>query len=282
MSPNQYSFVARLIVLTVAFYLSSRGLSFHTVSYTSLTAGVRSRLKVDYVGGISMSTRYEQMLKEAQAAKLKGGQQQPASRQQQQQQQQQYQKQQGVIDVEEEIAEEEEEEEEEEVDSGLPFSDKLYDDLKFVISKISARMKSESAMSKDELDRFKKSVDSIIKDSKKGSNSIPSSSLPRVTNFYDEEEEAPEVDYDLSEGIAESVSSSGKPRGEATPFGAFHGSVSTWDIPDSDNMNTQEFYAAVNNRIANVKQTLRTTIGTDYNPANNYEETLNSMNRNKR
>jgi len=280
MSPNQYSFAARLIVLTVAFYLSSRGLSF-TVSYTSLTSVVRSRFKVDGVRGISMSTRYEQMLKEAQAAKLKGGQQQSASQprqaQQQQQQQQQHQRQQGVIDVEEEIVEEDEEEEEEEGDSGLPFSDKLYDDLKFVISKISARMKSESAMSKDELDRFKKSVDSIIKDSKKGSNSVPSSNLPRMTNF-DDEEEAPEVDYDLSEGIAES----GTSRGAGTPFGAFHGSVSTWDIPNSDNMNTQEFYAAVNKRIANVKQTLRTTIGTDYNPANNYEETLNSMNRNKR
>lgn len=303
MSPNKYSFAARLIVLTVAFFLSSKVLGYAIIPTTS------TRLRLH--SGLSMSTIYEQMLQQAQATKLKGGQQlpprqsQPNQHQQHQQQKQQRQEQE-IIDVGEE--EDEDNEVEEEDNQGLPFSDALYDDLKFVISKLSARMKSDTALSKSDLERFKKSVNSIIKDSKKhqkSSNSPGSAAKASFLsldddNYNDNDEEGgPMGGYDLSQGIMErqqgnhessisaqaggaSIASSASSASN-DPFRLFRGSVSTWDVPGSEDMSTEEFYAAVNQRISSVKETLKNSIGTDYNPSNNYEEQLNSMNRaNKR
>ena len=47
---------------------------------------------------------------------------------------------------------------------GLPFSDDMYDHLKFVIGKLSARMKSDTPLTRDELSRFQNSCENIIQD----------------------------------------------------------------------------------------------------------------------
>jgi hypothetical protein len=51
-----------------------------------------------------------------------------------------------------------------EADNGLPFSDDMYDHLKFVIGKLSARMKSDTPLTRDELARFQNSCENIIQD----------------------------------------------------------------------------------------------------------------------
>lgn len=51
-----------------------------------------------------------------------------------------------------------------ETDNGLPFSDDMYDHLKFVIGKLSARMKSDTPLTRDELSRFQSSCENIIQD----------------------------------------------------------------------------------------------------------------------
>ena len=51
-------------------------------------------------------------------------------------------------------------------DNGLPFTDEMYDHLKFVISKLSTRMKSDIPLSKDDLVRFEQSCEAIIRDAK--------------------------------------------------------------------------------------------------------------------
>ena len=49
---------------------------------------------------------------------------------------------------------------------GLPFSDEMYSHLKYVIEKISGRMKNEPPLTRDEIKKLKESVDAIIADSK--------------------------------------------------------------------------------------------------------------------
>jgi hypothetical protein len=56
---------------------------------------------------------------------------------------------------------------EEEEDNGLPFSDEMYDHLKFVIGKLSTRMKDGVPLSQADLTKFELSCDAIIRDAKK-------------------------------------------------------------------------------------------------------------------
>ena len=49
---------------------------------------------------------------------------------------------------------------------GLPFSDEMYSHLKYVIEKISGRMKNETPLTREEIEKLKESVDAIIADSK--------------------------------------------------------------------------------------------------------------------
>ena len=49
-------------------------------------------------------------------------------------------------------------------DNDLPFSDELYDHLKYTIEKISARMKSPKILSVEEVKKLELSIHAIIKD----------------------------------------------------------------------------------------------------------------------
>jgi hypothetical protein len=49
-------------------------------------------------------------------------------------------------------------------DSGLPFTDDMYEHLKFVIGKLSARMRTDTPLTREELARFQASADRIIDD----------------------------------------------------------------------------------------------------------------------
>jgi len=52
-----------------------------------------------------------------------------------------------------------------------PFSDDLYAHLKFMIEKLSQRMKSEQALSPSDLQRFQRAVDAVIKDARENGGS---------------------------------------------------------------------------------------------------------------
>ena len=47
---------------------------------------------------------------------------------------------------------------------GLPFSEEMYDHLKFVIGKLSSRMKSDIPLTREEMSKFQSSCDKIIND----------------------------------------------------------------------------------------------------------------------
>ena len=47
---------------------------------------------------------------------------------------------------------------------GLPFNEEMYEHLKFVIGKLSARMKSDTPLTREEMSRFQSSCDKIIND----------------------------------------------------------------------------------------------------------------------
>lgn len=52
------------------------------------------------------------------------------------------------------------------VDNGFPFSDEIYEHLKYIISKLTARVKQNLPLTPEELERFKIAVDAVIKDAR--------------------------------------------------------------------------------------------------------------------
>jgi len=50
--------------------------------------------------------------------------------------------------------------------NGLPFDDKLYDHMKYVIEKITFRMKNPKVLTPEELIKLEMSIDAIIRDAK--------------------------------------------------------------------------------------------------------------------
>ena len=65
--------------------------------------------------------------------------------------------------------------------SSLPFDDEMYGHLKFVIDKITTRMKSPTVLSKEELVSFENSINIIIADMKGGAP--PRVSVPSPPQF---------------------------------------------------------------------------------------------------
>jgi hypothetical protein len=52
--------------------------------------------------------------------------------------------------------------------NSLPFSDEMYDNFKFVIAKLSGRMKSDAPLSTEDFAKYKAAVEAIIADAKSG------------------------------------------------------------------------------------------------------------------
>ena len=202
--------------------------------------------------------------------------------------------------------------------SGLPFSDEMYSKLKFVIEKLSGRMKSEAALSWEELEQFKSDVDHIILDA-----NIPNVAFVRRKNdaalgfpappaapthqaqvrppspqanpqvryskpvspraiVLDEDE-----DTDFEDEISDENLSAVQVRGgesgvpEQIPewMGDLAGTQSSWNVPGMKNMNTEEYYKAVNQRLTNMKA-LRKQLGeVSPDPGGDYIAQLNKRNR---
>jgi hypothetical protein len=204
--------------------------------------------------------------------------------------------------------------------SGLPFSDEMYSKLKFVIDKLSGRMKSETALSWEELEQFKSDMDHIILDA-----NIPNVAFVRRKNVaalgfpvppaapthqaqvrppssqanpqvryskpvspramvLDEDED----DNDVEDEISDENLSAMQVRGGEKPgvpeqipewMGDLAGTQSSWNVPGMKNMNTEEYYKAVNQRLTNMKA-LRKQLGeVSPDPGGDYIAQLNKRNR---
>ena len=142
--------------------------------------------------------------------------------------------------------------------NGLPFTDVMYDHFQYVIGKITNRVKTGTPLTKNELDRFEKSVTAIIHDSKKKIN------LPVVKSVQPP-----------SNSISQNKSPS--KNGE---FDELKGLSSTWEVEGMENMTTEEYYSALNKRniAINDERKKRAGPGYDRNPGDNYIEGLSKRN----
>ena len=147
-------------------------------------------------------------------------------------------------------------------DNGLPFSDAVYDHFKYVIAKITNRVKSGFPLTLDEINKFESSVNAIITDakgkaglpiSKPSSNTIPS----KATSSSN----APVLK---------------KKQTSNTEFSALEGLSSTWEVKGMDDMTTEEYYAALNKRSIDINNERKKKMGPNYdrNPGDDYIASL--------
>ena len=152
----------------------------------------------------------------------------------------------------------------------LPFDDDMYDHLKFVISKFTARMKSPTVLSQEELSKLEYSISAIIQDSAEmdgrgqGGAYVPeivsspyettiaATTPSKATLFVPEKVEDVDDDpVDVTDKLGGWHKAVQDEDGKDNPFNAlFKGATSTWDIPGKENMTTEEYYKAINKRIS--------------------------------
>lgn len=158
---------------------------------------------------------------------------------------------------------------EEEEDNGLPFSDAIYDDMKFVISKLSDRMKHNLILSKSDLARFENSVHSIIRDARRGAGlpvataSAGAAAISRLASISARPVAPPVAPASMAESSETDEA-----------FDKLKGKPSTWHVEGMDNMSTQEYYDALNKRNAAVRAQLKITSGSERNSGDNYLDSL--------
>ena len=124
---------------------------------------------------------------------------------------------------------------------GLPFSDNIYQHLKYVLEQLSSRLKGQSSLSEDDLEKLLISIQEIRRDSLEGSSNIPlDTALPNPVGYIPEARQQVE-----------------KPAGEGSSFTAFKGLKSTWEVPNMEKLSVEEYYKALNARLADVRQQLK-------------------------
>jgi len=151
---------------------------------------------------------------------------------------------------------------------GLPFTDELYEDLKFVVGKLTAKIKSDTSMTSEDLEKFRLSVNNILSDALDEDVEIPaipvetasltaengdSTKAQQATEPKPPQPAAPkatEVDNEPDAGAGPVTTAE-----EA--FSGLRGKTSTWEVDGMENMTTEEFYAALNKRNADVRKRLR-------------------------
>lgn len=128
--------------------------------------------------------------------------------------------------------------------SDAPFSDDMYEHLKFVITKLTNKIKSDVSLTDIELVRFEESVDAILADAT--GESISSVRKPTTT-------ESSSTISPLSSPTSPEVNE--KPVTDS--FSAFYGLGNTWNVPGMDDMTKEEYYEALNKRNAEIRAARR-------------------------
>jgi hypothetical protein len=167
--------------------------------------------------------------------------------------------------------------------SGTPFSDEVYEHLTFVISQLSGRIKSESALSPSDLDKFRASCDAIIVDMNRGAPTMKEDVVtPPVTSANSVKASArikskPEVWIPQPE-----QSKNRKSIDEAdpdSPFAPLHGMGNTWQLKGMEQMTTEEYYDGIYKRMAVMKDLRQKDEGYTRESSRDYLDSINQKNR---
>lgn len=197
---------------------------------------------------------------------------------------------------------------------GLPFDDEMYDNIKYAIDKITGRVKSPNVLTTAELQKFENAILAIIADSKGLSPPPPQQPQAQASRAPLQSKAPPPVATDQSKRTRilqspEIPVVKGPDRGDGIkPTSAGHswqqeenkwsqqlkdnasgadldldendlsvGSAASWSIPGMETMSKDEYYAAINKRVAQAKA-LRKASGEVIGPRSRdlYEESLNS------
>ena len=187
---------------------------------------------------------------------------------------------------------------------GLPFSDEMYSHLKFVIEKLSARMKGETALTFDELTKFKDSVERIVLDANipnvafvrriegqaadTGAVPAPPASAarrvvapqPQVSSF-DDDDDADEVGAGNSAVVYRQAGKRDGEGGEDIPrwMEDIAGTQSTWNVPNMKGLSTEQYYEAVNQRLSAMKNKRKEMGQWEPEPGGSYIDSINKRNR---
>lgn len=167
--------------------------------------------------------------------------------------------------------------------NGLPFSDEVYEHLRFAIEKISGRMKSDKALSWEDIGKLKASIDRIVLDAHIPNVAVVTRSTApapmkqsAVSSFDDDADEISAVN---------SAKTYGQPKadntGEAIPgwMGDMAGKGSSWNVPGMQNMDIEQYYAAINQRITDMKNKRKAAGEWDPEPGGSYLDSINKRNR---
>jgi hypothetical protein len=166
-------------------------------------------------------------------------------------------------------------------------------------------MKSDTPLTGEDLKKFKISCGEIINDAKLASKGVEvksevtfvpsapvlSRKVPSVAVVEDEEKVAARrtgedvvhkgpapkkltaEEYNVIWEAGEGPSSEDKPDPNS-PFANLHGVKNTWQIPGMDNMSTEEYYAAINKRLLDMKSKRKITEGSSNTMVNDYFDSL--------
>jgi hypothetical protein len=156
-------------------------------------------------------------------------------------------------------------------DDSLPFDDEHYAHLKFVIEKLTAKIKNDISLTPDEMIKFKKSVYAIIKDAGV-SLSLPLSVPQNPSNVAPNGIKTKPVNFNSAKRPVEAL-----PSVEKDAFSSLRGLKSTWEVKDAEKMSTEEYYNEVNRRNAEIRAK-RKAIGED-GSTETYIRDLNNANR---
>ena len=119
---------------------------------------------------------------------------------------------------------------------GLPFDDKIYAHMKFALEKLSGRLKSKTALTQEELAKLEEAITAIKNDA------------------IGEDFASNSQDKASPQGTLSSSNGSGKLLGS---FENFRGQSSTWEVPGMEKMSVEQYYQALNQRLAGVRNKLK-------------------------
>lgn len=178
----------------------------------------------------------------------------------------------------------EQEETEEENENGLPFSDAIYDEMKFVISKLSDRLKYKLVLSQKDFERFEASVLSIIRDARRKAGLPITPSTPTIARATASPSalfippQVTQMSQSSSTSMTSTITSTTSPKKAGVTsdeaFNSLKGKSSTWHVEGMDSMSTEEYYDALNKRNSAVRAELKITSGSERNSGDKYLDSL--------
>lgn len=155
-------------------------------------------------------------------------------------------------------------------DSDYPFSDEMYEHLKFVITKLTHKIKSDTSLTPEELDRFEDSVIAILLDAT-GVSAVSADITDQFGDTENDDSSYSEISdhgasahdvADHAQGIETAnylSEAQDQSQYSGRAFDSFKGLGSTWRVPGMDSMTTEEYYDALNKRNSQIRAARKAT-----------------------